>query len=238
MMTTMIKLGAGWAGLAAGACCALALSSCGGQTKQAESAGTCPEGTVLRGSDCLPAEAAPNDKSTGDKATADKATADKATADKATADKATADKATADKPAEENSTPPSVPPKVPAAEEHAQDHVSAAPTQSDSAAAGKTPYDKEAVDAQLKRGARQVKANCGAATDDEGKATGPWGKTKASITLGRNGHVKQVSVPAPYDGKPAGLCVLHSFEKIQFPPYPGESDVVVDWDVELVRPKH
>jgi hypothetical protein len=216
MMTTMIKLGAGWAGLAAAACCALALSSCGGQAKQAESPGTCPEGTVLRGSDCLPAEAAANDKSASDKATADKATADK--------------------PAEE--TPPSAPPKAPAAGEHAQDHVSAAPTQSDSAAAGKTPYDKEAVDAQLKRGARQVKANCGAATDEEGKATGPWGKTKASITLGRNGHVKQVSVPAPYDGKPAGLCVLHSFEKIQFPPYPGESDVVVDWDVELVRPKH
>jgi hypothetical protein len=216
MMTTMIKLGAGCAGLAAAACCALALSSCGGQTKQAESPGTCPEGTVLRGSDCLPAETASNDKSAGDKATADKATADK--------------------PAEE--TPPSAPPKAPAAEEHAQDHVSTAPTQSDSAAAGKTPYDKEAVDAQLKRGARQVKANCGAATDEEGKATGPWGKTKASITLGRNGHVKQVSVPAPYDGKPAGLCVLHSFEKIQFPPYPGESDVVVDWDVELVRPKH
>jgi hypothetical protein len=112
-----------------------------------------------------------------------------------------------------------------------------APAASPQASSGPVPYDKDSVEVELKRGARQVKANCGAATDDDGHATGPWGKTKASITLGRNGHIKQVTVPAPFDGKPVGLCIAHSFDKIQFPPYAGDTDAVVDWDVELVRPK-
>jgi hypothetical protein len=102
---------------------------------------------------------------------------------------------------------------------------------------GPTPYDKDAVDAQLKRAARQVKAGCGSASDDEGQRTGPWGKTTASVVLGRNGHVKQVTVPSPYDGKPVGVCVINAFKKIQFPPYAGSSDVVVDWEIELVQPK-
>jgi hypothetical protein len=101
-----------------------------------------------------------------------------------------------------------------------------------------TGYDRYAVEVQLKRAARQVKANCGSATDDEGKATGPWGSTKASVVLGRNGHVRQITVPSPYDGKPVGLCVVHAFEKLVFPPYAGSSDVSVDWDIEIVAPKH
>jgi hypothetical protein len=105
------------------------------------------------------------------------------------------------------------------------------------ASGGGTPYDKEAVDVSLKRAARQVKGHCGTATDEEGKASGPWGQTKASVVLGRNGHVKQVTVPAPYDGKPVGICIVHAFEKIVFPPYAAPSDSVIDWDVELVQPK-
>ena len=50
-------------------------------------------------------------------------------------------------------------------------------------------YDKEAVEVVLKRAARQVKANCGAATDEDGKATGPWG-IKVSIV-----EVKDVEIP-------------------------------------------
>ena len=108
----------------------------------------------------------------------------------------------------------------------------------DAPAASGASYDKDAVEIELKRAARQVKANCGSATDDDGAATGPWGKTTASVTLGRNGHVKQVTVPAPYDGKAVGDCVVHAFQKIQFPPYGGSVDVVVDCEVELTKPKH
>jgi hypothetical protein len=104
--------------------------------------------------------------------------------------------------------------------------------------AGKTPYDKDSVEIELKRASRQVKANCGSATDDSGSATGPWGKTTAAVTLGRNGHIKDVTVPAPYDGAPDGVCAINAFKKIQFPPYASSSDVVVQWDIEFVKPKH
>lgn len=98
-------------------------------------------------------------------------------------------------------------------------------------------YDKEAVDAQLKRAAKQVRANCGAASDEDGAKTGPWGATTATIVLGRNGHVREVTVPAPYSGKPVGDCVVNSFRKIQYPPYNAASDASVNWDIQIVEPK-
>ena len=195
-MRVMSKPRTGWVRGWIGISTVVVLAGCGGGAKGPSSPGTCPEGTVLHGTDCVPPE--------GDK-------------DKAAAQ----DRAMAE--------PASTPPPAKKSDDEAP------PAQAPSA--GKTPYDKDAVEVELKRGARQVKANCGAATDDEGKATGPWGKTKASITLGRNGHVKLVTLPAPYDGKPVALCVAHSFDKIQFPPYAGDTDAVVDWDVELVKPK-
>jgi hypothetical protein len=171
---------------------ALALVACGGGAKQADSPGNCPEGTVLKGSDCVPA---------GDESASSGGGGGGGTSGSESGSGGSAGAA------------------------------------DESAPAGKTPYDKDAVNVELKRAARQVKANCGGATDDEGKATGPWGSTKASVTLGRNGHVKQVSVPSPYDGKPVGLCVVHAFQRITFPPYAGDSDVVLDWDIEITHPK-
>jgi hypothetical protein len=163
--------------------CGVALAACGGESKPAASAGTCPDGTVLHGSDCVPEgsdEAAP---AKGKRTSSD-------------------------------------------------DGAEAAP------AAGSGTYDRDAVDAELKRAGRQVKSNCGAATDENGEATGPWGKVTVSVVLGRNGHVKGASVPPPYDGKSVGVCVVRAFEKIQFPPYAAAEDKTVQWDVELVAPKH
>jgi hypothetical protein len=116
--------------------------------------------------------------------------------------------------------------------------ASAASEAPPAAPGGSTPYQKDAVEVELKRAARQVKANCGSATDENGTATGPWGKTTASVTLGRNGHIKDVSLPAPYGGTPDGECAVNAFKKIQFPPYASSSDVVLQWDVEFVKPKH
>ncbi len=97
-------------------------------------------------------------------------------------------------------------------------------------------YDKESTDVVLSRAARQVKANCGAAKDDQGKATGPWGKVNIKITLGRNGHTKAVSVPPPLDEKPAGKCIANAFAILVFPPWAGQ-DTDVDWEVELLKPE-
>ncbi len=198
----MSKARTGWVRAAVCLSTVLVLTACGGETKQADSPGTCPEGTVLRGADCVPPE--------GDK-----------------------DKAVVQDRATESTPRPAPAPAV-----DAEPSSSSTPVSPASVSSGeKVVYDKDSVEVELKRGSRQVKANCGAATDDDGHATGPWGKTKAIITLGRNGHVKQVTVPAPYDGKPVAFCIAHSFDKIQFPPYAADSDAVVDWDVELVRPK-
>ncbi len=101
----------------------------------------------------------------------------------------------------------------------------------------KTAYDKDAVEVVLKRAATQVKSSCGAASDENGKANGPWGQTKASVRLGRNGHVRGVDVPAPYADKPVGTCIQHAFQNLVFPPYAAPADVTIDWDVELVKPK-
>jgi hypothetical protein len=207
-MLRAMSNGRTWLRVAA-ACWALPLFACAGGAKQADSPGNCPEGTVLHGDDCLPAEAAGDDSAPKKKSTKDEDEMPSAPASAQGSDKPSSSSASSD-----SSSSMSAP------------------------ADSKTGYDKYAVEVQLKRAARQVKANCGSATDDDGKATGPWGSTKASVILGRNGHVKQVAVPSPYDGKPVGLCVVHAFEKIVFPPYGGSSDVSVDWDIEIAAPKH
>lgn len=97
-------------------------------------------------------------------------------------------------------------------------------------------YDKEATEVVLKRASRQVKENCGAAKDDTGKATGPWGKATLQIVLGRNGHSKGITVPSPYQGKPTGNCVEKAFTNLTFPPWAGP-DTQIDWEVEVVQPK-
>jgi hypothetical protein len=97
-------------------------------------------------------------------------------------------------------------------------------------------YDKEATEVVLKRAARQVKDHCGAAKDDNGKASGPWGKVTIQVTLGRNGHSKGVTVPPPFEGKPTGKCIVQAFSNLTFPPWAG-SDTQVDWDVDVVQPE-
>lgn len=168
---------------------ALALAGCGGGAK---SPTNCPDGTVLKGSDCV----ADDSSSSGDDSSSSSSSSS-------------------------------------ASSGGGGNSSGAAAGGGDSSG---TPYDKDAVEIQLKRGARQVKSSCGGATDDSGQATGPWGQLKISVVLGRNGHVKGITVPDPYNGKPVGICIEHAFQKLIFPPYPGSSDVSVDWDVELVQP--
>jgi hypothetical protein len=207
MMCAMSKRKRVTVGVAGSAWCVLALAACGGAAKHADSPGTCPEGTVLKGDDCLP-ESAGGAKSSGDGASPRHGE-------------------DADNDAPKGNTKGGVSPGI---------HTAAASGADDSSSGGGS-YDKDAVDAQLKRAAKQVKDNCGSASDEEGAKTGPWGSTTATVVLGRNGHVHEVTVPAPYGGKPVGDCVVNSFRKIQFPPYAGASDVSVTWDVQIVEPK-
>lgn len=96
-------------------------------------------------------------------------------------------------------------------------------------------YDKEHTDIVLARAARTVKDNCGQAKDADGKAVGPWGKTKVSVVLGHTGHSVGATIPAPFDGKPTGRCAVQAFASLTFPPWSGP-DTTVDVDVEIVKP--
>ena len=109
-------------------------------------------------------------------------------------------------------------------------------TTSDPAARSGNVYDKEHTEIALKRGTRQVKDNCGHAKDTDGKLAGPFGKATIQLTLGHNGHMKDVKVPAPFDGKPTGNCIVQSFDNLIFPPWAG-ADTTIDWEVEVVKPQ-
>lgn len=191
----------GWAAATLGAML-LAVAGCGGGGKGADSPGTCPDGTVLKGEDCVPSDdsSSASSGSSGKSAKSDDDDSSSSSSSSASSSSSSSDSSSA-------------------------------------SSGGSTPYDKDAVEAQLKRAARQVKSGCGSASDSDGNRNGPWGSTKASVVLGRNGHVKQVTVPDPYNGKPVGDCVINAFQKLIFPPYAAPSDVVVDWDVEIVQPK-
>ncbi len=192
-------------GTMAGAALVLAFFGWGCGGKGGTSPGTCPDGTVLKGSDCVPSD--DSSSSSGSSESSDSSS-----------------KSTAKKSDDDSSG-------------GGGGGGGGGGAGGGDSSGGKTDYDRDAVEVQLKRAARQVKGNCGAATDDNGQATGPWGTTKVSVVLGRNGRIKGVTIPSPYDGKPAGLCAVNAFKKIQFPPYAGSSDATVDWDVEIVQPK-
>ncbi len=95
-------------------------------------------------------------------------------------------------------------------------------------------YDKEHTEIVLKRAARQVKEHCGEAKDENGKASGPWGKTMISVNLGHNGRSKGATIQAPFDGKTTGRCAVQAFSALTFPPWSG-ADTTVEWEIELVQ---
>ncbi len=206
------------AAVAAVAWSSFALAACGGGG--AKSPSTCPEGTVLKGSDCVPDDASGDDTSGSSTAAASKGGDDSSSSSGKGSDSASGDGAGGGG----------------AGGGAGGGSAGGGSATAGGDSSGKVPYDKEALEVQLKRAARQVKGHCGGATDDTGKATGPFGQTKVSLVLGRNGRIKGVTVPSEYDGKPAGICIVHAFQKLTFPPYPGSSDATLDYDVEVTAP--
>ena len=180
---------------------AAAASGCGG--KGADSPGTCPDGTVLKGSDCVPSDSA-GDVSSGGGGGGGDDDAPKKKHAKASGD---------------------------------EDKVGGDTGETQSSSVGGKGYDKDEITAKMKRSAKQIKNNCGAATDDEGKATGPWGTVHVSVVLGRNGHVKDVSIPDPYKDKPVGTCISRQLMKIIFAPYVASDDSTIEEDFEVTKPK-
>ena len=91
------------------------------------------------------------------------------------------------------------------------------------------------MEISLNRATRQVKDNCGAVKDDQGKINGPWGKTTVTVQLGHNGHSKGTTLKAPFDGTGVGRCINNAFTNLIYPPF-GGGDTTVDWEVEVSHP--
>jgi len=177
---------------------ALAATGTGCAGKGADSPGNCPDGTVLKGSDCVPSDSAGDTARGGDDDDAPKKKHSKAASD--------------------------------------EDKVGGNTGESQSSSTAGKGYDKDEIAAKMKRSAKQIKANCGAATDEEGKATGPWGTVHVSVTLGSNGHVKDVAIPDPYKDKPVGTCISRQLMKISFAPYVASDDSTIEEDFEVTKP--
>jgi hypothetical protein len=167
----------------------------------------CPDGTVEKDGSCVPGD--DTSASTGGDGT--KATDSSGTSDSASSSggsSAGGSSGSSDSPSTEGDSPSS---------------------------AGGVPYDQQMVGAKLKRAANAVKKNCGSATESDGQLHGPWGSTKISVVIDNNGHSRDATIPAPYDGTAVGRCATQAFQNFQYPPFKG-SDQHVDVDVEIVKP--
>ncbi len=62
--------------------------------------------------------------------------------------------------------------------------------------------------------------------------------TKASVTLvfATDGHVKSLTVGAPYDENPVGKCVQRALKAVIVPAYQG-AEHTVDWEIDLTGGK-
>lgn len=137
--------------------------------------------------------------------------------------------------AKDPSTDPTTKPDDSAPKWDSNSQPSATGKPADPSARSGNVYDKEATEIVLKRGERQVKENCGHAKDADNKLSGPFGKVTITLVLGHNGHMKEVKVPAPFEGKPPGACIVNSFDNLIFPPWAG-ADTPIEREVEVVKP--
>lgn len=95
----------------------------------------------------------------------------------------------------------------------------------------KKQFDKKQTKMELQRATMSAESCPGVVYEQEGKEH-PRGDFKATITFQEDGTVKQITIPAPFDGKPVGDCVMQAYKHVIVPPYTG-GEQIVDWDVSL-----
>jgi hypothetical protein len=95
----------------------------------------------------------------------------------------------------------------------------------------KKKFDKKQTKMELQRATMSAESCPGVVYEQEGKEH-PRGDFKATITFQEDGTVKQITIPAPFDGKPVGDCVMQAYKHVIVPPYTG-GEQIVDWDVSL-----
>lgn len=91
----------------------------------------------------------------------------------------------------------------------------------------KAKFDKRQADLELKRAQRSAESCVGVVTEQ-----GPTGTAKFSLTFSPDGHVKDGTVSAPFDGTPVGKCALNAMKAVIVPPFDGGEETV-DWEIDL-----
>lgn len=94
----------------------------------------------------------------------------------------------------------------------------------------KAKFDKKQTELELKRATRSAET-CGAVVPEPG----PSGTAKVTLTFANDGHVKEATVSAPFDGTEVGKCVVNAYKAVIVPRFEGPEERV-DWEAE-VAPK-
>jgi hypothetical protein len=95
----------------------------------------------------------------------------------------------------------------------------------------KRQFDKKQTEMELKRATRSAESCPGVVAEQE-KKDHPRGDTRVSVTFQEDGTVRQISIPAPFDGTPVGDCVMRAYKSVIVPPYTG-GDQIIDWELSL-----
>ncbi len=91
----------------------------------------------------------------------------------------------------------------------------------------KAKFDKHQAELELKRAQRSAESCAGVVTEQ-----GPGGTAKLTLTFDPDGHVKDGSISAPFDGTKIGECALGAMKKVIVPPFDG-GDETLDWEIDL-----
>ncbi len=91
----------------------------------------------------------------------------------------------------------------------------------------KAKFDKKQTDMELKRAGRSAET-CGTVVTEQG----PSGTARVTLTFANDGHVKEATIAAPFDGTEVGKCVLNAFKAVIVPRYEGPEERM-DWETNV-----
>lgn len=94
------------------------------------------------------------------------------------------------------------------------------------------PFDAEQAKLELRRATRSAHT-CVEVVQGENL---PKGEADVTITFGRDGGVRDVSIGSPFAGSPLEECVLNAYRAVIVPPF-AESEHTVSWRVDLTGEK-
>ncbi len=91
----------------------------------------------------------------------------------------------------------------------------------------KAKFDKKQTILELKRAARSGETCAGAVSEP-----GPTGKAMVTMTFANDGHVKDISIGAPFPETSTGKCVLNAMKAVIVPAYVGPEETM-EWEVDV-----